>query len=65
MFMAGDCEKAKAVALQLSLDASFAKCLDFGKSDKVELLEKLVLSWINLAIMQGHGRNIAFKLVKR
>ena len=38
---------------------------DFGKSDKVELLEKFALSWINLAIMQGHGRNMAFRVVKR
>ncbi len=63
--MSGDSEKAKVVALQLALDAGFASCLDFGKSDKVELLEKLALSWINLAIMQGHGRNMAFKVEKR
>jgi 8-hydroxy-5-deazaflavin:NADPH oxidoreductase len=65
MFMAGDSEKAKSVALQLSIDAGFGSCIDFGKSDKVELLEKLALSWINLAIMQGHGRNMAFKVVRR
>lgn len=65
MFMAGDSEKAKTVATQLALDAGFGSCIDFGKSDKVELLEKFALSWINLAIMQGHGRNMAFKLLKR
>jgi len=65
MFMAGDSEHAKSVATQLALDAGFSSCLNFGKSDKVELLEKFALSWINLAIMQGHGRNIAFKLVRR
>jgi 8-hydroxy-5-deazaflavin:NADPH oxidoreductase len=65
MFMAGDSEKAKAVARQLALDCGFADCIDFGKADKVELLEKFALSWINLAIMQGHGRNIAFKLLRR
>jgi predicted dinucleotide-binding enzyme len=65
MFMAGDSEKAKSVATQLSLDAGFGSCIDFGKSDKVELLEKFALSWINLAIMQGHGRNMAFKVLKR
>jgi 8-hydroxy-5-deazaflavin:NADPH oxidoreductase len=65
MFMAGDSEKAKDVARQLALDCGFGSCWDFGKSDKVELLEKLALSWINLAIMQGHGRNIAFKVVRR
>ncbi len=65
MFMAGDSEKAKAVALQLALDAGFGSCIDFGRADKVELLEKFALSWINLAIMQGHGRNIAFQLLRR
>lgn len=65
MFMAGDSEKAKKIARQLALDAGFGACIDFGKADKVELLEKFALSWINLAIMQGHGRDIAFKLVRR
>ena len=65
MFMAGESEKAKSVAKQLALDCGFGSCIDFGKSDKVELLEKFALSWINLAIMQGHGRNMAFKVVLR
>jgi predicted dinucleotide-binding enzyme len=65
MFMAGDNERAKSVASQLALDAGFGSCMDFGKSDKVELLEKFALSWINLAIMQGNGRNMAFKIVRR
>lgn len=65
MFMAGDSEKAKDVARELALDCGFGTCWDFGKSDKVELLEKFALSWINLAIMQGFGRGIAFKVIKR
>lgn len=65
MFMAGDSDIAKDIAVQLALDCGFENCYDFGKSDKVELLEKFALSWINLAIMQGQGRNIAFRLVKR
>lgn len=65
MFMAGDSPKAKEVAKELALDCGFSTCWDFGKGDKVELLEKFALSWINLAIMQGHGRNIAFKVIKR
>lgn len=65
MFMAGDSEKAKEVAKKLALDCGFGSCIDFGKSDKVELLEKFALSWINLAIMQGLGRNIAFRVVNR
>lgn len=65
VFMAGDSDTAKQTARQLALNAGFGDCLDFGKSDKVLLLEQFALSWINLAIMQGHGRNIAFKLVRR
>lgn len=65
MFMAGDSEEAKKVATRLALDAGFGTCMDFGKADKVELLEKFALSWINLAIMQGHGRNMAFKVLRR
>lgn len=65
MFVAGNSTKGKAIAQQLALDAGFATCWDFGGDDKVQLLEYFALSWINLAIMQGHGRNIAFKLLKR
>jgi len=65
LFMAGDSESAKSVARQLALDAGFAECYDFGKADQVELLEQFALAWINLAIFQGHGRKIGFKLLKR
>jgi len=65
MFAAGDSKKAKQIAEQLAKDIGFATCYDFGGDDKVELLEKFALSWINIAIMQGHGRNLAFKLLKR
>jgi 8-hydroxy-5-deazaflavin:NADPH oxidoreductase len=65
MFMAGDSDEAKQIARQLALDAGFGTCWDFGKGDKVVLLEQLALSWINLAIMQGHGRDMAFRLVRR
>ncbi len=65
MFMAGDSAAAKAIAEKLALDAGFGTCIDFGKADKVELLEKFALAWINLAIMQGQGRNLAFKVLRR
>lgn len=65
MFMAGSNAKAKEVARKLALDAGFAQCYDFGDESKVELLEQLALSWINLAIFQDMGRDIAFKLLKR
>lgn len=65
MFMAGDSVSAKEVARALALDCGFGDCVDFGKADKVVLLEQLALSWINLAIMQGQGRGMAFKIVRR
>lgn len=65
MFMAGDSQKGKTVTAQLAQDAGFENCYDFGGSNQVELLEKFALSWINLAIFQGMGRNIGFKLIAR
>ena len=65
MFMAGDNSQAKTIAKQLALETGFADCIDFGGNDKVALLEQFALCWINLAMMQGMGRNIAFKLLKR
>lgn len=65
MFAAGDSKIAKELASQLARDAGFENCYDFGGADKVALLEQFALVWINLAIMQGMGRGIAFKLLKR
>jgi len=65
MFMAGSSEQAKQVARQLALDAGFAECYDFGGDAQVPLLEQFALAWINLAIIQGQGRNIAFKVQRR
>lgn len=65
MFMAGSSEHGKTVARQLALDAGFAECYDFGGDDKAALLEQFALSWINLAIMQGLGRDVAFKVIRR
>jgi 8-hydroxy-5-deazaflavin:NADPH oxidoreductase len=65
MFVAGDSARGKETARHLALDAGFHECLDFGGSDKFELLESLALCWINLALMQGHGRDIAFQIVRR
>lgn len=65
MFMAGSSAEAKSVARKLSLDIGFEECYDFGGDDKAALLEQFAMSWINLAIMQKHGRGIAFKLIRR
>jgi predicted dinucleotide-binding enzyme len=65
MFMAGDSDFAKEVATQLSKDAGFDHCYDFGGPDKVLLLEQFALAWINLAIFQQQGRNMGFKVLRR
>jgi 8-hydroxy-5-deazaflavin:NADPH oxidoreductase len=65
MFMAGGSEHTKTIARKLSSELGFGSCIDFGGDDKVGLLESFAICWINLAIMQGAGRDIAFKLIKR
>lgn len=65
MFMAGDSRLGKQTAQKLALEAGFGECWDFGGDERVALLEQLALAWINLAIFQGKGRNIAFRVLKR
>ncbi|MEM6265539.1 MAG: NAD(P)-binding domain-containing protein [Bacteroidota bacterium] len=64
-FVCGDSTKAKEAAHQLAIDAGFAACYDVGGNDKFELMEQFAFFWINLAMMQGQGREIGFKLLKR
>ncbi|MEO0725051.1 MAG: NAD(P)-binding domain-containing protein [Bacteroidota bacterium] len=64
-FVAGESAYAKEVAQQLSADAGFAECYDVGGNDRFTLMEQFAWFWINLAMFQGHGRGIAFKLLKR
>ncbi|MBL7889817.1 MAG: NAD(P)-binding domain-containing protein [Bacteroidia bacterium] len=65
VFVAGDSVKGKEVAIKLAKDAGFAECYPIGGNDKFELMEKFAFFWINLAMFQGQGRDIAFKLLKR
>lgn len=64
-FVAGDSAKGKEVAIELAKDAGFAECYPIGGNDKFELMEKFAFFWINLAMFQGQGRDIGFKLLKR
>jgi 8-hydroxy-5-deazaflavin:NADPH oxidoreductase len=64
-FVAGDSVKGKEVAIQLAKDAGFAECYNVGGNDKFFLMEQFAFFWINLAMMQGLGREIGFKLLKR
>ena len=65
LFVAGDSEKGKTIAVQLAKDAGFAECYNIGGNDKFELMEQFAWFWINLAMFQGQGREIGFKLLKR
>lgn len=65
LFVAGDSEKGKQVAIQLAKDSGFAECYSIGGNDKFELMEQFAWFWINLAMFQGQGREIGFKLLKR
>jgi predicted dinucleotide-binding enzyme len=65
LFTAGDSIKGKTMAIQLAKDAGFAACYDIGGNDKFGLIEQFAFFWINLAMMQGQGRDIGFKLLKR
>lgn len=65
MFVAGDSEKGKSAAIQLALDAGFGACYPIGGNDKFELMEQFAWFWINLAMFQGQGREMGFKLLKR
>ncbi len=64
-YTCGDSVKAKEVASRLAVDAGFAECYDVGGNDKFQLMEQFAFFWINLAMFQGQGREIAFKLLKR
>lgn len=64
-FVSSDSEKAKQIVVQLAKDMGFANCYDFGGNDKAALQEQLGMAWINLALIQGLGRNIAINVVKR
>ena len=65
MFMAGSSARGKEIARQLARDAGFAECYDLGGDERIPLLESLAAIWIDLAMVQGQGRKIAFKLLKR
>ncbi len=64
MFICGDNADAKATVTELAEALGF-DVADVGDLETARLIEPLALVWINLAIKQGLGRNIAFKLVRR
>ena len=65
MFVCGESKKGKEIAIKLAKNAGFAECYDVGGNDKFQLMEQFAWFWINLAMFQGQGRDMAFKLLKR
>jgi 8-hydroxy-5-deazaflavin:NADPH oxidoreductase len=65
MFAAGNSVNGIKIATQLAKEIGFENVYHFGGNDKFELMEQFAFSWINLAIFQKQGRNLAFKVVRR
>lgn len=64
MFICGDDAAAKATVTELAEALGF-EVADVGELEAARFVEPLAMVWINLAMKQGLGRNIAFRLVRR
>jgi predicted dinucleotide-binding enzyme len=64
MFFAADDADAKAVAAQLAREIGFEP-VDAGPLVNARYLEPMAFLWIYLAIKQGNGTGIAYKLLRR
>jgi 8-hydroxy-5-deazaflavin:NADPH oxidoreductase len=63
-FVAGEHADAKAQVMTLLTDLGFEP-LDAGGIIKARLLEPFAMTWINQALLRGHGRNWAFAAVQK
>ncbi|HKF53688.1 MAG TPA: NADPH-dependent F420 reductase [Candidatus Acidoferrales bacterium] len=64
MCVAGDDAAAKSTVMKLAQDLGF-EAVDAGPLKNARLLESFAMLWIYLAVKQGLGPNIAFKLLRR
>jgi predicted dinucleotide-binding enzyme len=64
MFYCGDDASAKRAAASLASELGFEP-LDAGPLAQARLLEQLALLWISMAMAHGHGRDMAFRMLKR
>ena len=65
MFTAGDSQKGVEIATQLAKEIGFENVYHFGGNSTFYLIEQMAMCWINLAIVQKHGRDMAFKVIRR
>jgi NADPH-dependent F420 reductase len=64
LFICGDDTPSKKVVGELATDIGF-DVVDVGSLANARMLENLALLWIELALRQQLGPNIAFKLLRR
>jgi len=64
MFYCGDDDNAKRIAAGLASDLGFEP-VDAGPLRHAHMLESLALLWITLALKQGYGVNMAFRMMRR
>jgi len=64
LFICGDDTPSKRVVGELATDIGF-DVVDVGSLANARMLENLALLWIELALRQQLGPNIAFKLLRR
>lgn len=64
LFICGDDSHAKQTVRELAIDIGF-DVVDVGPLMNARMLENLGLLWIELALRQQLGPNIAFKLLRR
>ena len=64
MLVCGVDEAAVAVTIALASELGF-DALPFGPLDNARLLEPMAMVWIQLALVRGHGRDIALGLLRR
>lgn len=64
MLYAGSDSTAKSIAHRLAADLGFEP-IDAGPLEQSRSLESLAWLWISMAVKYGHGRDMAFRLIKR
>ena len=64
LFYCGDDAGAKKVVHDLATELGF-DAQDAGPLTQARLLEPFAMLWISLAFTKGHGREFAFRIVKR